>query len=104
MTTNAEPTGPARSVPSLDPSVLLIPAAEVARRLSVTTRTLRKLVDIGGVPRPMQVGGIALWRVEELECWVRDGCPPVASWLRRRSLPLQPPPRPTRMRSASSRA
>lgn len=100
MTTMPDPAASAETVAALDPTILLISAAEAAKRLSVSKSTLHKLVAVGAVPKPIHLGSRALWRVEELEEWVRDGCPPVERWERRRSLPLKPPARPARKRAS----
>lgn len=104
MTSNPDGSISVEPVQALDPTVLLISAAETAMRLSVSKATLHKLVAVGAVPKPMHLGRRALWRVEELEEWVRDGCPPVERWERQRSLPLKPPTRPTRKRSSPAGA
>lgn len=78
-------------LPALDESVLLIPAPDLAMRLSVSRRTLHMLVATGAMPKPVHLGRRALWRVEEIEAWVRDGCPPIERWERTRSLPMKPP-------------
>ncbi len=101
MPDNAVPVEP---VAALDATVLLISAVEAAKRLSVSKSTLHKLVAVGAVPKPIHLGSRALWRVEELEEWVRDGCPPVERWERRRSLPLKPPARPARKRASPAGA
>lgn len=84
----------------LDTAVLLIDAAEVGRRLSISKSTLHKLVAVGATPKPVRLGSRALWRVEELQEWVRDGCPPIERWERRRSLRLKAPvPQPSKISS-----
>lgn len=104
MTSKPDGSTSVEPVPALDPTVLLISAAEAAMRLSVSKATLHKLVAVGAVPKPIHLGRRALWRVEELEEWVRDGCPPVERWERQRSLPLKSPARPTRKRSSPAGA
>lgn len=100
MTTHPDGSTSVEPVPALDPTVLLISAAETATRLSVSKATLHKLVAVGAIPKPIHLGRRALWRVEQLEEWVRDGCPPVERWERQRSLPLKPPARPARKRAS----
>lgn len=56
--------------PALDPSVLLIDAKEVVRRLNISGRTWYSLVSIQHAPQPIRLGRRTLWRVEELEEWV----------------------------------
>ena len=79
------------TLPALDPTVLLISAKEVVRRLSISGRTWYVLVTTQHAPQPIRLGKRTLWRVEELEEWVRDGCPPLDRWQRMKDLPLRAP-------------
>lgn len=88
--------------PALDPAVLLIDAKEVVRRLNISGRTWYSLVTIKHAPQPIRLGRRTLWRVEELEEWVRDGCPPLDRWERYRDLPLRSPAKPPRKRATPS--
>ena len=46
----------------------LIPAKEVARRLSIAVRTLYRLVQRGQMPRPIRFNRkLVLWRVDQIE-------------------------------------
>ncbi len=88
--------------PALDPTILLISAKEVARRLSISGRTWSALVSTQHAPQPIRFGKRTLWRVEELEEWVRDGCPPLDRWQRIKNLPLRTPSKPPRKRASIS--
>jgi excisionase family DNA binding protein len=67
------------SICDLQPSVpsepLLITAAELARMLQVSTRTLWRLRSAGQLPQPVQFGGSVRWRLEEVQKWIAEGCP-----------------------------
>ena len=54
---------------------LLIPAAEFARLLQVSTRTLWRQLSAGQIPRPVRFGGTVRWRLEEIHEWISMGCP-----------------------------
>lgn len=54
---------------------LLISAAEVARLLQVSTRTLWRQLSAGQIPKPVRFGGTVRWRVEEIRKWIAEGCP-----------------------------
>ena len=54
---------------------LLVPAAEVARLLDVSTRTLWRQLSAGQIPKPVRFGGTVRWRIDELRKWIADGCP-----------------------------
>jgi predicted DNA-binding transcriptional regulator AlpA len=49
---------------------LLIMADEVAHLVSISTRTLWRLVSAGQFPRPVQVGRSTRWRVADVEDWI----------------------------------
>ncbi|MHC4064435.1 MAG: helix-turn-helix transcriptional regulator [Planctomycetota bacterium] len=51
----------------------LFRAADVARMLSVSVRTVWRLRDAGGLPRPVRVGGnLIRWKRGDLENFLRD--------------------------------
>lgn len=54
---------------------LLISAAEVARLLCISTRTLWRQLSAGQIPRPVRFGGTVRWRAEEIRRWIAEGCP-----------------------------
>jgi predicted DNA-binding transcriptional regulator AlpA len=54
---------------------LLITAAEFARLLQISTRTLWRLRSAGELPEPVRFGGAVRWRLEEIRKWIGDGCP-----------------------------
>jgi len=58
--------------PMTDP--LLIKAPEVAKMVSISTRTLWRLVSTGRFPAPVHVGGSTRWRLSDVEQWIEDGC------------------------------
>lgn len=54
---------------------LLITADELAVKLSMSTRTLWRLLSAGKLPEPVRLGGSTRWRVDEVRQWINDGCP-----------------------------
>jgi excisionase family DNA binding protein len=56
---------------------LLIAAAEVAKLLQISKRTLARLQSKGAIPPPVRLGGSVRWRLEEIQKWIADGCPVV---------------------------
>jgi len=57
------------------PPCLLVGVDRVALLLDVSERFVNKLRASGRFPEPIHLGGRVLWRVKDLEQWVRDGCP-----------------------------
>lgn len=58
-------------------NILLIAAAEVAKLLQISKRTLARLQSAGAIPPPVRLGGSVRWRLEEIQKWIADGCPVV---------------------------
>lgn len=63
------------------PPRLLLTAAEAAERLSMARETFIGLHQAGKVPAPLLgTGRLRRWSLDELEAWVRHGCPPRQLW------------------------
>ena len=54
----------------------LITAAELARLMQISQRTLWRLASAGKLVQPIRIGGNTRWRLYEVEQWIADGCPP----------------------------
>lgn len=57
-----------------DEPPLLITPAETARLLSISTRTLWRQLSAGRIPRPVRLGGVVRWRLDEVRTWIAEGC------------------------------
>ena len=69
--------------PEILEPLLLVDAAEAARRLSISKRHFLTMDITGRVgPKPVRLGGRVLWRAEELSKWVSRGCNCREIWLR----------------------
>ncbi|MFN9272905.1 MAG: helix-turn-helix transcriptional regulator [Planctomycetia bacterium] len=55
----------------------LIDAETAATIVGVARRTWYRYVDNGDVPQPVRFGGSVKWRREEIDEWIRAGCPRV---------------------------
>jgi len=53
---------------------LLITAAELARLLQVSTRTLWRLRSAGELPEAVRLGGAVRWRLDEIRKWIAGSC------------------------------
>jgi predicted DNA-binding transcriptional regulator AlpA len=60
---------------------ILIDAHEVARLLSISYRTVRRLDMVECLPKPVQLLSRSLWRLDELREWVNAGCPARHRWI-----------------------
>lgn len=67
---------PARSAEYEEPEEpWLLTAEQLSERLQVSTRTLWRMRSAGTLPAPVRLGSAVRWRSEEIENWVRSGCP-----------------------------
>lgn len=60
----------------------LISAARLAGMLSISERTLRRLLDAGKLVRPVRIGRSVRWRLAEVREWIDAGCPGLREWER----------------------
>ena len=58
---------------------LLMNAAEVAKALNVSERSIWRLLSAGKMPRPVRIGGSTRFRVRDIENWIDAGCPTVGA-------------------------
>lgn len=66
-----EPTG-AIAAPE---ESLLIDVGTVAHLLSLSTRSVWRLLSADQLPQPVRIGRSVRWRRLEIEKWIRQGCP-----------------------------
>lgn len=59
---------------------LLISAAEFATILSVSKRTLWRLLSAGKLPLAVHIGRSPRWRLDEINAWIAAGCPELHTW------------------------
>ena len=55
----------------------LLEIGKVAEMLGCSKRNVARLVDTGGMPAPLKLGGLRRWRRDELAEWIARGCKPV---------------------------
>lgn len=53
----------------------LIDVQEFAQLLSVSTRTVWRMLSHGKLVAPVRIGGSVRWRLADVERWIEDGCP-----------------------------
>jgi excisionase family DNA binding protein len=54
---------------------VLIDAAELARQMGISERTLWRLLSARKVPEPVRIGRNTRWRLAEVSRWIEQGCP-----------------------------
>lgn len=58
---------------------LLLSARSLANRLGISVRTLWRLRTAGKLPLPLKIGGSVRWRADEIDDWIRTGCPAIGA-------------------------
>lgn len=58
----------------------LLNAADVAKVLRVSERTVWRMRDAGRLIEPVRLGRSCRWRAEELTEWMGAGCPGLQEW------------------------
>ena len=68
------------TVPTVTPARIstppLLDVNGVAALLSLSPRSIRRLVLEGKVPAPLRLGGAVRWPVGTIERWIWSGCKP----------------------------
>lgn len=63
----------------VDP-IELLTAGDLARRLRISIRQIRKLHSDALMPAPLRLGRSARWRKMEIGEWLAAGCPDRKAW------------------------
>jgi len=53
----------------------LVDVHAAAAITACSASTVRRLADSGRMPKPVKVGRLIRWQRDELERWIREGCP-----------------------------
>lgn len=72
-----------------DPTELLT-AGDLAKKLRVSLRQVRRLHTSGLVPAPLKIGGCLRWREGEISEWLKAGAPVRSEWELKRDVELVP--------------
>jgi predicted DNA-binding transcriptional regulator AlpA len=67
-----------------EPPFRLLTAKQLGRLLGLSERTIRRHDAAGLVPRPLSIGGAVRWRADEIDAWIKAGCPKRLDWERRK--------------------
>lgn len=62
------------------PKAFTISGMELADRLGVSLRHLRRMDSSGKIPRPVRFGKCIRWRLSEIESWLESGAPDRKTW------------------------
>ena len=59
---------------------LALSAGQLAQRLGVSERHLRRMTSGGHLPRPFHIGRLVRWSVTEIDAWIAAGAPSRKQW------------------------
>ena len=59
---------------------LALTAEELAERMGVSLRHVRRLDSSGQLPKPVRLGRSVRWPVSEIEAWLAAGAPGREAW------------------------
>lgn len=75
---------PFRTVPTVTPAEssrpLAVDAKRLAKLLGVGLRSIRTWDAAGKLPSPVRLCGRVLWRLNEIEAWLKADCPDRQTW------------------------
>ena len=54
--------------------LLAISARELAEKMSLSTRTIWRLLSAGKLPRPCTIGGSKRWKISDIELFLACDC------------------------------
>ncbi len=63
-----------------DFELLVMSASELAQKLGVSVRHIRRLDAAGKLPQPVKIGRCVRWRVGDIMEWLQSGTPDRAKW------------------------
>ena len=55
-----------------DEEPLLIDIQRLSRLLSLSRRTIERMLSKAGIPPPIRIAGKRLWRVEDIQNWIDE--------------------------------
>lgn len=60
-----------------EPHTKLISSREFARMLGISQRSLKRALDKGAIPEPIDMPGYRRWRRVQVEKWIDQNCPAI---------------------------
>ncbi len=68
----------------------LLTPGDLAKRLRVSIRQVRRLDKSGSLPLPLRIGTLKRWDPDEISAWLRRGAPVRSEWESKRDVELVP--------------
>ena len=58
----------------------LLTQGDLAKRLRISIRQVRRLDKSGSLPRPLKIGALKRWDPDEITAWLKRGAPVRSEW------------------------
>jgi predicted DNA-binding transcriptional regulator AlpA len=71
---------PAAAMPADHAPALTLSAADLARELRVSVKTITRMDQCGKMPAAVRVGHAKRWLRSTIVAWLADGCPSRREW------------------------
>lgn len=59
---------------------ILVDITQFAKLLSISSKHLRRLLDLKAIPQPVHLGRLMRWRLTEVLEWIEEDCPLQKVW------------------------
>ena len=63
----------------------LLTQGDLAKRLRISIRQVRRLDKSGSLPRPLRLGQCVRWHPDEIDRWLKCGAPMRSAWERQQA-------------------
>lgn len=60
--------------------ILVVRAKELAKLLSISIVSIRRMDSGGLLPKPLRLGGCVVWNLAEIKTWLSAGSPNREKW------------------------
>ena len=60
--------------------ILVVRAKELAKILSISIVSVRRMDSGGLLPKPLRLGGCVVWNLAEIKAWLSAGSPDRVRW------------------------
>ncbi len=68
----------------------LLTQGDLAKRLRISIRQVRRLDKSGSLPRPLKIGALKRWDPDEITAWLKRGTPERAEWEKQQDAEVTP--------------
>lgn len=59
---------------TMDDECVLIDQKQLAEMLSISRRTVQRMISRGKLPAPIRIGKMVRWKLQDIKKWIANGC------------------------------